>query len=76
MTINKYSIVPPHAALISDENYISIYNHFYCYRTLSFIKKYYNGEIPKFVGSEQDEEMIAQVAKELKDYIKVMECVR
>ena len=49
------------------------------YRTLSFIKKYYNGEIPKFEANDQDykmNEMIAQVAMELKAYIEAMECIR
>lgn len=48
------------------------------YRTLSFIKKYYNGEIPKFEVISEDEQnlMIAQVAKELKDYIDKMECIK
>ena len=49
------------------------------YRTLSFIKNYYNGEIPKFEANDQDykmNEMIAQIAMELKAYIEAMECIK
>ena len=56
--------------------YHTVFDH---YRTLSFIKNYYNGEIPKFEANDQDykmNEMIAQVALELKAYIEAMECIK
>ena len=49
------------------------------HRTLSFIKKYYNGEIPNFEANDEDDkmnEMIAQVTIELKAYIEAMECIK
>ena len=51
----------------------NIFNH---YRTLSFIKKYYNGKIPKFEAGGEVEQMIAQVSKELKVFIELMECIK
>lgn len=48
--------------------------HFF--RGLSFVKKFFNGVIPKITLNERDNQMLAQVNLELNEYFKLLEDCR
>ena len=52
------------------------FTNFHYYRALMFLEKNFGGIVPEMILSPEDEKLLAEVTKELQDYIKLLEKVK